>query len=560
MERISCDVLVVGGGGAGMTAAVYAARHGARTVLVSKGKLMRSGATVMAPGALAAVDDRWKREGDSIGLHERDTLAGGEWLNNQELVRQMARRAGELVLDLERMGALFSRTPDGGTLDLRIEGGHSFYRSPYMENRVGRELTRALAGEVNRLQIPVREGIMITELLIRDGGVCGAVGFSLDRLEPWVFECSALILATGGAGMVYGRNDNSADLTGDGYALALRAGAPVMDMEFVQAYPLGFLAPAGVCGVLASYPFIAHLYNQEGERFMGRYDPRLELTTRDRLSRAILTEVEEGRGSPRGGVWCDLTHLSVGAMENQYPALLENYRVAGIDPSRDRFEVAPTCHFFMGGVWVDANWQTSVDGLYSVGEAAAGVHGANRVGQNALTEMLVSAAVAGEHAAAKRARPSVAPAEAVRGLERRLEGLLGSRKGIRPAALRARLGGLMQRDAFVLRSGESLREALAGIEALAAEPVALASGSRWCNREVLEAMENENLLLTARCIVTAALLRTESRGAHYRRDYPARDDARWLKNILLTLRDGGLEPQLRAAAQPYYRKEDGGHV
>lgn len=557
MQRIEADVLVIGAGGAGIMAAIAASRGGANTVVVSKGKALRSGATVMAPGALAAVDDRWKRPEDSKALHERDTLRGGDWLCDQELVHRTVEEIGDLVMDLEGMGCLFHRTPDGKSLALRIEGGHSCYRSPYMENRTGHEMLKGLWGEAQRCGIPFYEEIMITGLHIENGRVCGAVGFHTVTGEVWLFEAGAVILASGGAGELYERSDNSNDLTADGYALALMAGAQLMDMEFVQTYPLGFLAPRQLRGVLACYPFLAHLYNSEGERFMHRYDPRLELTTRNRLSQAIMLEVQAGRGSPLGGVYCDLTYLEKGYLQQEFPALYHTYRSVGLDPERERFEVAPSYHFFMGGAKVDANWQTRIPGLYSVGEAAAGVHGSNRVGQNALSEMIVSAAAAGKHSvgAARTCRPGEAGAALAAALERQLEELRHASGEIAPAEQRHRLQHIMQTGVSVLRSEASLCNAMEELRSLEVVPLRLADSGSFMNRELVEAMENRNLLLAAKCVVTAALQRRETRGAQYRSDFPETDWENWTRNILLELRDGGLITSTAPVRFPYFQPE-----
>ncbi len=557
MRRVETDVLVVGAGGAGMMAAIAASRKGVRACIVSKGKALRSGATVMAPGALAAVDDRWKEQQDSKMLHEQDTLRGGDWLCNQELVRQTVEKIGGLVMDLERMGCMFHRTPDGKTLALRTEGGHSCYRSPYMENRTGHEMLKGLWGEAQKRRIPFYEEVMITGLDIQNGHACGAVGFHTVTGEVWLFQANAVILATGGAGELYELSDNSNDLTGDGYALALSAGAQLMDMEFVQTYPIGFLAPPQLRGVLGCYPIIAHLHNSNGERFMHRYDSRLELTTRNRLSQAIMIEVLEGRGSPLGGVYCDLTYLEKGYLKREFPALYNNYRSVGLDPEKDRFEIAPTYHFFMGGAKVDSNWQTNIPGLYSVGEAAAGVHGSNRVGQNALSEMIVSAAAAGEHSAdsvrAKRTVP-VSTGLAIK-LEKQLDELRHSGNGMTPGNQRSRLQSIMQKGASVLRSEDSLNNAMKELVQLEKIPVKLSSTDCFCNRELLEAMENKNLLLVAKCVITAALLRRETRGAQYRHDFPKTDWENWTKNVLLEMQGGNITTSTVQVSFPYYQPE-----
>lgn len=557
MRRFKSDVLVIGVGGSGLMAAIKAAENGCSVILTGKGRAMRCGATIMAPGALAAVGS-WKSPEDSVETHFLDMLRGGCWLNNQEMAKKVAENGERLILDLERMGSLFQRKEDGFAFDLRITGGHSHYRSPYLENRVGQEVMRGLVGEAVRLRIPMVEDIMITQILKGDEGARGALGFSVTSQEPCLFESKTVILATGGAGIVYEVNDNPVDLTGDGFALALNAGVPLMDMEFVQFYPTGFLTPVHLKGVVAGYPSVVRLYNRRGERFMHRYDERLELATRDRLAQAIMTEVKLGNGTPSGGVYCGLDHLKPGFLEDNYPHLLAILKNAGIDPQKGRYEVTPTCHFFMGGAVVDSQWQSEVPGLYCVGEVSSGAHGANRVGHNALTEALASAAVAGEAAAnvcRNRKMIRVDPKEAGE-LSEELTGLRGKRGDIAPAELRARLQHAMHLNAGVVRSQDSLQKAMAEIEALESAKPDIVSASAVQSREIVEYMENRNMLLTARCVVTAALARRESRGAHFREDYPgACESAEWLRNSRITKRDGSLKLQWRPVELLYHKPE-----
>jgi len=557
VKLIQTDILVVGSGGAGLMALISAAKSGANAALVTKGKVLRCGATVMAPGALAAVDDRWKKADDSKALHETDTYIGGDWLNNQELVRQTVEDIGDILMELEEMGCMFHRTEDGSSLALRIEGGHTYHRSPYMENRIGHELLKGLWSETQKRHLPIYEEIMITGLDVQNGKIAGAVGFHTVTQEVWQFSAKAVILATGGAGELYELTDNSNDLTGDGYALSYQAGAQLMDMEFVQTYPIGFLAPAQLRGVLGCYPFIAHLYNSENERFMESYDPRLEMTTRNRLSQAIMIEVLEGRGSPLGGVYCDLTYLEPGYLEKELPALYNNYHSVGLDPYTQRFEIAPTYHFFMGGARVDKDWQTRVQGLYSVGEAAAGVHGSNRVGQNALTEMLVSGRVAGRHSAAAVAQTDAIPVNAAlaQQLEVDLTALRTAKEGMRPVKMRKILQHAMQQGACVLRTQKSLEETMAVIDQLANTPIVLSNKAQVNNREMTEAYEIKNLLLVARCVVTAAMERKETRGAQYRHDFPTTDWENWTGNILLEQQDGQLTSSFEPVQFVYQKRE-----
>lgn len=534
MIKRRTEVLIVGGGGAGLMAAVRARREGRRAALVTKGLLMRSGSTVMAPGAFAAVGP-WSQPGDSAARHELDTLIGGAWLNNQRIVRRFTGEMRSLIPELEGFGALFERGSDPSRPALKREGGHSFARAVYMENRIGRELMRALYGEAVRLGVEFYERVFIDRLLLNDSGVCGAAGRRIDAPETMAFESGSVILATGGAAMTYRLNDNSTDSTGDGMALALRAGASLMDMEFVQAFPIGFLAPPCVEGSVAGFLPLARLYNNLGERFMSSYDPRLEQATRDKISRAIATEVRQGRGSPLGGVYCVFEDAEPGYIEENLPDFASTYKMCGIDPLRDRIEVCPTCHFFMGGVKVDDDRQSDIPGLYAVGEAAAGAHGANRVGQNALAEMLASASIAAGHASQRNALVS--------GINRILEDDGGEASGaamLSVPRLRLELQALMQQNAFVVRSGASLRLVLEGIERLRSMAGRAVGKERRHGRADIEALENDNMLLVAQCVVSSALGRTESRGAHFRTDFPEADDANWLKNTVVRRRGENL--------------------
>ncbi|MBC7326260.1 MAG: FAD-binding protein, partial [Moorella sp. (in: Bacteria)] len=279
----------------------------------------------------------------------------------------------DLIVELERIGALWQREEDGETYSLRIDGGHSFHRCPFLEDRTGREMLRALHGELQKRNVKVLSDVIVLKLLKSGDTIAGAAGLDLATGEPVLLRAKAVILACGGAGNLYLNTSNPAGVTGDGYALALGAGAAVMDMEFVQFFPLGFLFPRSLRGALAALLYYVHLRNNKGERFMEKYDPeRLELSTRDRVARAIYTEIKEGRGGPHGGIFADMTYHEPGFIFKMQPALCETYLKIGINPEKDYLEVAPTCHFFMGGVKVDDNWQSTLPGLFAVGENAVG--------------------------------------------------------------------------------------------------------------------------------------------------------------------------------------------
>ncbi len=542
MRRYYADIVVVGAGGAGLIAAAEACLHGGSVAVVSKGKAGRSGATVMAPGGVAAVHGLWSKDGDSKRLHEADSYHGGGWLNDQVLMGRVVDEIGDVLISLEKMGALWQRGPDGKTLLLKTDAGHSHNRSLFLEDRIGREMMKALCGELARRNVPVHDEIMLTNPVVRDGRILGALGFDVNTLEGVLFESKCLVLATGGCGMVYSNTTNPTDLTGDGFLFGLQAGARLCDMEFVQFYPLSMLFPESYRGVICATAMYSRLFNSEGERFMKRYDPaRMENATRDYISRAIMHEVTQGRGSPRGGVFCDCTHNESGFFKR---FLNHDYKLqlsAGVDMRKDRFEVAPSSHFMMGGLTVDSFWQSDVVGLYCVGEAAGGVHGANRISQNALSDILVSGVVAARHAAQtarKLERPFLAPGVLTK-LTEEISSLVRSRDGITPSAQRAALRAVMWEKAGVLRSDASLREALRRLEELEKQPLRLGHGGSWVNREILHAFENKALFATARAIILSALARTETRGAHYRSDYPQTDE-KWLKNIILTPTGGKL--------------------
>jgi len=545
MYNFQTDVLVVGGGGGGAMAAYEATRHGASVIMAVKGFPQHCGSTIMAPGAIAGVGD-WHVPGDSKNVHFKDTIEGGAFMGDQNLVRIMVEEAPDLILELERIGALWQRESDGETFALRTGGGHSYQRCTYLEDRTGREMLRTLIGELTKRNVRVLPNTMILKLLRRGEGISGAVGLNLETCDTVLFRAKTVILACGGAGNLYLNTDNPTDVTGDGYALALEAGAELMDMEFVQFFPLGFCFPLSLRGALAALPYYIHLRNNRGERFMDKYDPeRLELSTRDRVSRAILAEIREGRGGPHDGVFADMTFQDPGFIARMQPALYETYQKIGVDPEKDFLEVTPTCHFFMGGAKVNENWESTLPGLFMVGENAAGIQGANRLSQNALAELVVSGKRAGKGAArmaAETPQASVHPSEAVSATQP-AEKMLAREDGLRPVDLRRRLRNLMWEHVGVHRSKDGLETALRVIEELEADldrqsPVLR---SRRFNQELVEGIENNFLLTTARCVTEAAIRRAESRGAHYRIDYPETDGERWLRHINIRKRGDKLE-------------------
>ena len=551
MKVLETDVLVIGGGGAGAMSTLHAHNQGAKVALVVKGKFGRTGGTTCAMGAATAVGP-WHEPQDSQQVHFEDTVKGGSYLNEQNLVRILVEESPQRVLELERLGAFWERTDEGDRYLLRIDGGHSYPRSVYLEDRPGREMLRAMGGEMLRRKIPIVEDTMILRLLMDEGQVAGAVGMNLFTAELTAFKAKTMILATGGAGNIYPFSTNPADVTGDGYALALEAGAELVDMEFVQFYPLGLIFPDSLKGMLAGTFYYSRLLNAKGERLMKYYDSRLEMSTRDIIARAIYSEIQKGNGTPRGGVLCDMTYNPPGFIKKQLPALNDFYLKIGIDVEKQMVEVAPTCHFFMGGIRVNEEWRSTIDNLFAAGEAAGGVQGANRLSQNSLADIMVSGGRAGDAGGqeAKRQASFRRLDDAQVDRERRRIEELFSRKNednLGPRKIRTHLNKLMWDRVGLIRSEEGLKKALAEFQRLEEEDlprITLASPSRRYNRELIEALELSNLLKVSRAVATPALQRTESRGAHFREDCPKGDNRNWLKHLRITQKNGTLRSTL----------------
>lgn len=529
-------------------ATIHAHNQGARVLMVIKGKFGRSGGTNCAMGAAAAVGS-WHDPRDSQQVHFEDTVKGGSYLNEQNLVRILVEESPQRVLELERMGAFWERTEEGSSYLLRIDGGHSFPRSVYLEDRPGREMLRAMGSEMLKRGIPMVEDTMILRILMDEDKVAGAVGFNLFTATMVGFKAKTIILATGGAGNVYPYTTNPADLTGDGYALALGAGAELADMEFVQFYPLGLIYPDSLKGMLAGTFYYSHLLNAGGERLMKHYDPRLEMSTRDIIARAIYSEIQKGNGTPRGGVFCDMTYNQPGFIRKQLPALNDFYLRIGIDVEKEMVEVAPTCHFFMGGVRVNERWQSTIPTIFAAGEAGAGTHGANRLSQNSLADIMVSGGRAGDSAGLEAmARSSYGRINdgEVEQERRRLEEMF-SRKGkdgLGPWGIKKRLNKIMWDAVGLVRNEGDLKKALHEFERMENEDlprIILATPSRRYNREMIETFELANLLKVVQAITTPALRRTESRGAHFRSDFPKKDNDGWLKHLRVIAQNGGLQ-------------------
>jgi succinate dehydrogenase / fumarate reductase flavoprotein subunit len=526
VETHSYDVVVIGAGGAGLRAAIEASGLGARTALVCK-SLLGKAHTVMAEGGVAAAFGNVEPE-DSWETHFQDTLFGGKYLNNWRMAELHAQEAPARVSELEQWGAVFDRTPDR-RMNQRAFGGHTYRRLVHIGDRTGLELIRTLQDKAVHSGVDVFMECTVSRLLKDGDRVVGVYGYRKATGEPLVFGAGAIVLATGGAGKCWRVTSNSGECTGDGYALALDAGAELVDMEFVQFHPTGMVWPPAVKGLLVTEAVRGEgglLRNSKGERFMERYDPkRMELSTRDVVARAIYTEVREGRGSPRGGVFLDVSHLPAATVKKKLPSMYDQFHeLAGVDITAEPMEVGPTCHYFMGGITVDADTgATTVPGLFAAGECSGGMNGANRLGGNSLSDLLVFGKRTGEHAAraaAEAGAVSIDPAQ-VESAAAEMDGYL-SGTGDDPYALHAELQTTMQEDVGIFRDATGLSTAAHKLDQLERRGagVKAPAGSRAYNPGWHLCREVRNMLSVAQVVTRSALLREESRGAHSRLDFP----------------------------------------
>jgi fumarate reductase flavoprotein subunit len=529
-KDLDFDVLILGAGGAGLCAALHAAdaSPNLRVGVVVKGLLGRAGCTRMVQGGYNAVFT----PPDSLDAHLSDTLKGGGWINDQELVWTLVRESPRRVLELEsRYGCLFDRTPEG-RIHQKPFAGQSHDRTIHKGDLTGIEIMNRLSEQASaRANITALEEARAVELLFDDAGrAAGALVLDMRGGEFTMVRARATLLAMGGGPTMYRIFACSADKSSDGIALAYRAGLPLRDMEMVQFHPTGLVIPGSLMtGALLEEGLRGaggRLRNGLGERFMARYDAaRMERSTRDLVSRASFLEISEGRGTPNGGVWIDVSHLGADVVERNFRGMVKRCRDFGRDLARGPVEVGPTTHFMMGGVVVDPECRTAVEGLFAAGEDAGGVHGANRLGGNGVGESTVFGGIAGDvmaEAIAGRAMPVVsrAAADAAAG---RAEAPLSRRAGDL-YALQRRLRDVMWEQVGLVREGGGLRDALGAIDDIAAalETVGVAGGAAF-NVAWQDWLNLVNQAEVARLIALSAIERRESRGAHFRRDFPATD-------------------------------------
>ncbi len=594
IERLPYDVVVIGAGGSGLRAAIEARQAGKRTAIISK-SLFGKAHTVMAEGGCAASmgnanpNDNWQ-------VHFRDTMRGGKFLNNWRMAELHAKEAPERVWELEAWGALFDRTKEG-KISQRNFGGHEYPRLAHVGDRTGLEIIRTLQQRVVALQqedavthgdpeamIKVFAETTVTRLLLDAGRIAGAFGYVRGTGQFLLFETPAVVLATGGIGKSYKVTSNSWEYTGDGHALALLAGASLLNMEFVQLHPTGMVWPPSVKGILVTESVRGDggvLRNSEGKRFMFNYVPDVfraqyaeteeeadrwyedpdhnrrppELLPRDEVARSINSEVKAGRGTEHGGVFLDIaSRRPAEEILRRLPSMYHQFKeLADVDITKEPMEIGPTCHYVMGGVEVDPESQAaSVPGLYAAGEVSGGMHGSNRLGGNSLSDLLVFGRRAGqaaaEHVDAVSAAPPVvsqsdldaAMAEALAPLERA--------GGENPYEVHAALQQLMTDQVGLIRNEGELQSALSELEKLRARVAQVSvEGGRAYNPGWHLAQDLRNMMLVADCVAQSALERQESRGGHTREDYPDMSPTWRQVNLVCTVRG---EDQVALARQP----------
>ena len=564
-ETVETDVLVLGAGGAGLRGAIAAAESGARVIIVCK-SLLGKAHTVMAEGGVAAAMHNVAYQ-DSWEVHFADTMKGGKLINDWRMAEIHARESPDRVLELERWGAVFDRTWQG-RIHQRPFGAHTYPRLAHVGDRTGLELIRTLQDRaIHTNGVDVHMEVTVFKLLKTDGQIAGALAYRRADGSLILYRCSALVLATGGAGKMYRVTSNSWESTGDGTALAFEAGAQLRDMEMVQFHPTGMVWPAGVRGILVTEGVRGEggvLRNKDGERFMERYDrERMELSSRDVVARAINSEVLAGRGTPHDGAFLDITHRKPDFIKRKLPSMYEQFlKLANVDITKQPMEVAPTIHYAMGGVRVDAETGAStVPGLYAAGEVASGLHGANRLGGNSLSDILVFGKRAGEAAAviAKRTASSSGARIDQYVIDEAIGELMGPLNrpaGENPYQLEAEIQDAMSAHAPIVRDGPGLEAGLAKILGLAERATNCGTGGSSTlafNPGWHTAIDLRSMLVNAEALLRSALERKESRGAHARSDYPEIDDRLTALNVIVEKTPAGMRVRAdQRAPMPEY--------
>jgi len=582
LQTIEHDVMVIGAGGAGLRAAISCSGQQLNTGVISK-SLLGKAHTVMAEGGMAAamgnVDprDNWK-------VHFRDTMRGGKFLNVWRMAELHAKQAPDRVRELEEWGAVFDRTKEG-LISQRNFGGHRYPRLAHVGDRTGLELIRSLQDHGIHQGIDFHMEVTALELLKDGDRISGVLAYRRETGRFVVFKCKAVILATGGGGKAWPVTSNSWEYTGDGIAMAYDAGAELMDVEFTQFHPTGMVWPLSVRGILVTEGVRGDggiLKNNKGERFMfnyisERFAPETantveeadrwlagdktarrppELLTRDEVARAITAEVKAGRGSPHGGVFLDIaSRVPADVIRRKLPSMYHQFKeLAEVDITKEPMEVGPTLHYFMGGIRVDADsQQTTVPGLFACGECAAGLHGANRLGGNSLSDLIVFGKLAGDGAKAYVSALSSSPKtvnDQITSAIRRATEILNRETGENPYLLHADLEKTMAKGVGIVRKADELETAIAELEELKVKAQTMkAPGASQYNPGWHEALSMKSLLVTSEAVTRAALMREESRGAHTRLDHPG-ESPEWVKYNVIIKKGGDGKMEVEKRAKP----------
>ena len=593
IERHDFDVVIVGAGGAGLRAAIESRASGLKTAIICK-SLFGKAHTVMAEGGIAASmgnvnsNDNWQ-------VHFRDTMRGGKFQNHWRMAELHAKESPDRVWELETYGALFDRTPDG-KISQRNFGGHEYPRLAHVGDRTGLELIRTLQQKIVSLQqedfkesgdyesrIKVFAELTVTEILKTDDKVSGVLGYWRENGKFVLFQAPAVVLATGGIGKSFKVTSNSWEGTGDGHALALKAGGNLMHMEFVQFHPTGMVWPPSVKGILVTESVRGDggvLKNSEDKRFMFNYIPAIfkdkyaeteeeadgwyenpdsnrrppELLPRDEVARAINSEVKAGRGSPHGGVFLDVsTRLKPEVIKKRLPSMWHQFKeLADVDITKQAMEVGPTCHYVMGGIQVDPDTgaATGVTGLFAAGEVAGGMHGSNRLGGNSLSDLLVFGRRAGVGASAYVKSLSAKPKVSEQVIEKALNSALApfnGNSGENPYTVHQELQQVMNDLVGIIRDGSEMREAITKLEGLKkrAKNVTV-QGERQFNPGWHLSLDLENMLLVSESIAKSALVREESRGGHTRNDFPTMDKNWRPKHVINSWNGSSVETKIES--------------
>ncbi|RRJ29405.1 L-aspartate oxidase [Halocatena pleomorpha] len=556
-EHVSVPVLVIGAGAAGVRTAIELAEHDVEPLVIGKRDHGDAHTTLAAGGINAALGNRDPE--DDWQIHAADTLKEGHFINDANGVETVANAMPDRIRELEEWGMPFNRTEDG-KIEQRYFGAQSFRRTCFVGDRTGEAMLEALVSKARALEIPYRENVMITKLLSDGERAYGAIGYDMDDGHFLRFGAHAVVLAAGGYSGLYNRHSSRIDENnGDGVALAYDAGARLMDIEFVQFHPTGMIGDRygedwdGRLVTEAVRGEGGRLFNAEGERFMKKYSPdQMELDARDVVARAISQEISEGRDTENGGVYLDISHKDRAFLQDRLPRMYERFAELGVDMAEEPVEVAPTAHYAMGGVEVDfETGATAVENLYAVGETIAGIHGANRLGGNSLSETVVLGKVVGDHLADESyiGAPEL-PASQQRAASEHFRELSALSNGGSedPQAVLQALGDLLEETAGIIRTEEGTKKGLERLEALNNRADNLVAGERT-SRSFEYAIDLGFSLTVAKALFNGARERTESRGAHFRSDYPEKNEA-WRKNITYRQTEDGITLDTTTPGEP----------